>query len=278
MSLTAPPSRHLPPQPAPLTLKARLMRELRHWEEMPGLRLCLLLLPSILLLAVAPLLPLAAGTLWWWAAHSWDWRDRWTSVRSWAKQGGAFVALVLVFAILSTAQVWVLPQLTATLQAFWHAHLGGDLSLSPTDLDGLVARALLLLPLAPALALLYEWIDPRTQVQLQRILTPADLVEPTPAPQTEPPEAAAPPRARKKASATPKAKAATSPRKRTRKREQAQQITIESFLAPEPTQAQATPSSPSHQAAQEPVTPSPSPQASPAPPAANPINWDDVAN
>jgi hypothetical protein len=218
MSLTAPPSRQLPPPPAPLTLKGRLIREYRHWEEMPGPRLCVLLLPSILLLVIAPPLPLAAFALWLWAAHAWDWRDRWTSMRAWAKQGGAVVALVLIFAGLSSAQVWVLPQLTATLQVFWHAHLGGDLSLSPTDLDGLVARAFLLLPLAPALALLYEWIDPRTQVRLQRILTPADLVEPTPAPQTEPAEAAAPP-TRKKAPANRSAKAATPPRKRTRRRE-----------------------------------------------------------
>lgn len=273
MSLTAPPNRHLPQQHAPLTLKGRLLREYRHWEEMPGLRFGVLLLHFSLLLVIAPLLLLAACVLWWWAAHSWDWRDRWTSVRSWAKQGGVFVALVLAFAFLSNAHIWVLPQLTATLQAFWHAHLGGDLSLSPTDLDGLVARAFLLLPLAPALALLYEWIDPRTQVRLQRILTPADLVEPTPAPQTEP---AAPPPARKKASPPPKAKAAMPPRTRTRKREQAQQITIESFLASDP--AQATPPSPSHQATPQPATPSPPPQASPAPPATDPINWDDVAN
>jgi hypothetical protein len=274
MSLTAPPSRQLPQQPAPLTLKARLMREYRHWEEMPGSRLCLLLLPSILLLVIAPLLPLAACALWWWAAHSWDWRDRWTSVRSWAKQGGAVVALVFIFAGLSSAQVWVLPQITATLQVFWHAHLGGDLSFSPTDLDGLRARALLFLPLAPALALLYEWIDPRTQVLLQRILTPADVAEPTPAPQAEPAQETAPPPARKKAAATPKAKAATPPRKRTRKR--AQQTTIESFLAPDP--AQATPSSPSQQATSQPTALSPSSQAQPSPPAAKPINWDDVAN
>src|SRR5215469_8772273 len=188
MSLTAPPDQH-PPQSAPLTLKARLIREYRHWDEMPALRFCLLLLPSMLLLVISPLLPLAAYALWLWAAHSWDWRDRWTSIWAWAKQGGVFVALVLVFASLSSAQVWVLPQLTAMLQAFWHAHLRGDLSLSPLDLDGLLARALLLLPLAPALALLYEWIDPRTQVRLQRILTPADLVAPASAPQSEPPGA-----------------------------------------------------------------------------------------
>lgn len=276
MSLTAPPSRHLPQQPEPLTLKARLARKWRHWEEIPLPRFCLLLLSTALLLAITPLLPLAACALWWWAAHSWDWRDRWTSMRSWAKQGGTFVALVLVFAFLSSAQVWILPQLTAALQAFWSAHLRGDLSLVPTDLDGLLARALLLLPLAPALALLYERIDPRTLVQLQRILTPADLVEPTPPPPAEPVATAAPPpAARQKAQAPPKAKAAT-PRKRTRTRPGAQQTTIESFLAPDP--AQVTPASPSDQAARQPVTPPPKAPDAPAPPAAQPINWDDVAN
>ena len=276
MSLTAPPNRHLPQQRAPLTLKGRLLREYRHWEEMPGLRFGLLLLHFSLLLVIAPLLPLAACVLWWWAAHSWDWRDRWTSVRSWAKQGGVFVALVLAFAFLSNAHVWVLPQLTAALQAFWQAHLRGDLSLSPTDLDGLLARGLLLLPLAPALALLYEQIDPRTLTQLQRILTPADLVEPTPSPPVEPAEAAAPPpAARKKASASRSAKTVP-PRKRTRKRERAQQTTIESFLAEDA--AQATPASPSDQATRQPVTPLPKAQDTPAPPAAQTINWDDVAN
>jgi hypothetical protein len=276
MSLTSPPSRHLPQPPAPLTLKARLAREYRHWEEMPILRFCLLVLSGALLLVIAPLLPLAACFLWWWAAHSWDWRDRWTSIRSWAWQGGALVALIVGFAFLSSAQVWILPQLAATLQQVWSAHLGGDLSLAPTDLDGLLARALLLLPLAPALALLYEQIDPRT-LQLQRILTPTDLVKPTPPPPAEPAEAAAPPpAARQKATAPPKTKSATPPRKRTRKRPGAQQTTIESFLASDPVQA--TPAPPSDQAARQPVTPPPKAQDTPAPPAGQPINWDDVAN
>ncbi len=279
MSLSAPPSQHHslpPPRPAPpLTLKARLRDEYRHWDEMPVLRLCLLLLPTSLLLAISPLLPLVAYALWLWASHSWDWRDRWVSIWAWAKQGSAIVALVLVFTVLSSTQVWVLPQLTAALQAFWHAHLGGDLSLSPTDLDGFVARTLLLLPLAPALALLYERIDPRTRVQLQRVLTPADLAEPAIASPPGTPRAAPPP-PRTKAQAAPasKAKAARPPRKR--KREPTQQITIDSFLAQEPTQA-ASPS-PSRQAAEQPVPPSPAPEAPPQPPNARTINWDDVAN
>lgn len=277
MSLTAPPNQHqslLPPRPAPPTLKARLKDEWRHWEDMPILRLCLLLLPTSLLLVVSPLLPLVAYTLWLWASHSWDWRDRWTSIWAWAKQGGALVALVLAFAVLSSVQVWVLPQLTAALQAFWHAHLGGDLSLSPSDLDGFVARTLLLLPLAPALALLYERIDPRTRVQLQRVLTPADLAEPTTTSLSWTPGAAPPPPRTKAQAAPPSKKVAPPPRQR--KRKPPQQRTIDSFLAQEPTQA--APSPPSRQAAeQQPAPSSPSPEA-PPPPTTKTINWDDVAN
>jgi hypothetical protein len=238
---------------------------------MPILRFCLLVLPTCFLLVVSPLLPFLAYTLWLWAAYSWEWRDRWTSIRAWAKQGGAFVILVLVFAILSSAQVWILPSLAGVLQSVWHAYLGGDLSLSPIDLDGFVARTLLLLPLAPALALLYERIDPRTHVQLQRILTPADLIEPaTPKATEEPP-------AMRSAKPPPKAKAARPPRKRTRKREPAQQVTIDSFLAQKPVQ-QFPSASPSHQeTSQQPVTLTPTSEVE-LPPAVKPINWDDVAN
>lgn len=272
MSLTAPPNHHQPlppPWPAPpLTLKARLKDEYRHWDEMPVLRLCLLLLPTILLLATSPLLPLLACTLWLWASRSWDWRDRWTSIWAWAKQGGAIVALVLVFAVLSSAQVGIFPRLSAALQTFWYAHIGGDLSLSPTDLDGFVARTLLLLPLAPALALLYERIDPRTHVQPQRILTPTDLVEP--ATTISPPgtsEAAASPSPKTRAQTSPTTSKAVPPqRKHQRKREPSQQqTTIDSFLTHEPTQAE--PGSSSRQ-----TTPAPSSEAPP------PINWDDVTN
>ena len=74
------------------------------------------------------------------------------------------------------AQVWILSQLTATLQNAWSGHVPGELSLSPFDgRYSLVARMLLLLPLAAALALYFERVDPRTCVQEQRILTARDL-------------------------------------------------------------------------------------------------------
>jgi hypothetical protein len=239
MSMIAPPNQQQPSLPSPPEVRSTwLAREWRHWVDMPPLTLCLLVLPSIILLVLDPLLPIAAYALWLWASHSWSWRDRWTSIWAWAKQGGAFVALMLLYAALSSINVWIFPQLTANAQAFWHAHLGGDLSLSPSDLDGLVVRTLLLLPLAPALALCYEWLDPRTRVQLQRILTPADLVEPktdeTKASSTVSSKTqATPPSPSASAKAPPKA--ATPQRKRARK--PPQQITIESFLASDRAQA-----------------------------------------
>lgn len=175
-----------PASSLPPTLGFLLKAEWQHLADMEPVRLCLLLLPSMLLLPISPLLPIAAYALWLWAAHSWAWRDRWTSIWAWAKQGGAFVALVLVIVLLSSARVWILPELTAALQAYWRAHLGGNLSLWPSDPDGLFTRTFLLLPLAPVLALLYEWLDPRTCIQPQRILTPTDLVEPKPSPKASP--------------------------------------------------------------------------------------------
>ena len=184
---------------------------------------------------------------------------------------------MLLYAALSSINVWIFPQLTANAQAFWHAHLGGDLTLSPSDLDGLVARTLLLLPLAPALALCYEWLDPRTRVQLQRILTPADLVEPktdeTKASSTisSTTQEATPPSPSASRKVPPTPKAATPQRKHTGK--PPQQITIESFLASDIAQAK-SPSPPRQMAKKQPA--SPEPPAETHPPAAKAIPWDDV--
>lgn len=243
---------------------------------MPLLRFCLLMLPSMLLLYIDPLLPIAAYALQLWASSSFAWRDRWASTWAWTKQGGAFVALLLVIALLSSAHVWIIPDLTAALQAFWHAHLPGDLSLSPIDPYALPARSLLLLPLAPALALVYEWLDPRTRVQHQPILTPADLVEPkteTRASTCTAPTAkeAAPPPPQGSAKSQSAPKAAPPPRKRKSTDSSPQQITIEGYLASD--KAQTRPPSPPHQAAkQRPVPPTET-----HPPVAKSIDWYDVA-
>lgn len=196
MSLSTPPNQYQPPLPqlvSPLTFKARIIREYRHWANLPGLRFVFLVLPICLLVFLSPLLPVVAYALWLWASSSWAWRDRWASIEALARRGGLFVGLVLVYAALSSAQVWIFPDLTATLQAFWRAHLPGELSLMPIFNPSLVARTLLLLPLAPALARYFERIDPRTGTQQRRILTARDL-QPKPDIQQDkvptPPEAA----------------------------------------------------------------------------------------
>lgn len=264
MSMIAPPN-----QPFLPLQRSLLKEEWHHWVDMPPLTFAFLVLPSALLCVVSPLLPIAAYTLQLWASSSFTWRDRWASIWVWAKRGSVFVALVFVISWLSAAHVWILPDLTAALQVFWHAYLPGDLSLSPLDLDAFPARTLLLLPLAPACALLYEWADPRTRVQSQRMLTPADLVEPTPT--AAPPTASPTPAAHAKPAPAPHVQATT--RKRTKK--PPQQMTIEGFLAP--TQAQATSSPTSSEVEQKTRTPGPPPAQTHPPTVPAEIDWDDVA-
>jgi len=284
MSMTAPPNQHQPPplpQPAPpLTLKARIMREARHWADLSWLRFALLALSIGVFVFMTPLLPITAYALWVWAGSSSAWRDRWASIWALARRGGVFVALVFFVAALSSAQVWIFPQLTATLQHAWSAHLPGELSLSPfAGRSSIVARTLLLLPLAPALALYFEHVDPRTRVQQPRILTPRDLAPKKPkatqnvsstaqeAASPKPPARAKPkPKARQTASRQEAVQQSESPP------QPPEQITIEGFLASD--QAQARPAPPSHpptkkqQAAQAEM---------PAPAPSTPIDWSDVA-
>ena len=288
MSLSAPPNQHQPPlpQPAlPLTLKQRLTREYRHWADLPPQRFALLVLPICLLVFVAPPLPFVAYALWLWASSSWAWRDRWASIGALARRGGVFVALVLLFAALSSAQVWILPLLSATLQAFWRAHLPGELSLMPLTEPSVLARTLLLLPLAPALALYFEYIDPRTRVQQQRILTARDLAPKNPRARQD-----ASPSAQKAVPQEPAARAQPKPKaKQDAPREEAaqpkespppppEQITIDSYLASDTDQAQARPAPPSRPPAQKRQEPAPkaeTPASTPAPPPQ--IDWNDVA-
>ncbi len=282
MSLSAPPNQPQPPpppQPAPPpTLKQRLAREHRHWADLPPQRFALLVLPICVLVFLSPLLPVVAYALWLWASSSWAWRDRWASIGALARRGGVFVGLVLVCAALSSAQVWMFPQLTATLQAFWRAHLPGELSLTPLLEPSLAARTLLLLPLAPALALYFERVDPRTHVQQQRILTARDL-EPKPKAKqnaSPSPQKAAPQEPAARAKPKPTAKAA--PREPAKQQSESppppEQITIDSYLASNKDQAPARPAPPSRppakkQKAAQAETPAPAPSKQ--------IDWNDVA-
>lgn len=275
MSLSAPPNRQQsrPLRPAPpRTFKARLAGEYRHWNDMTTLTFVLLLLPSVLLLYVDPLLPIAAYALWLWVSSSWAWRDRWASIWALARRGGMFVGLVLICAALSSAQVWIFPDVTAALRAFWRAYLPGDLSLSPLDGPSLVARTLLLLPLAPLLACYYERVDPRTRVQPQRILTARDIEPKKPTVKQD--AASQEPTARAK----PKSTAKAAPREPAKQHSESPpppaQITIEGYLASDkdPVPARPAPSPRQKQKAAQAETPAPTPD-----PFKKHIDWNDVA-
>lgn len=89
---------------------------------------------------------------------------------------------------LAVLMAWFFPGAPALLQHAWSAYLPGVLDLCPLDDRDLLARSFLLLPLAPALSLYYEWVDPRTEPEPRRVLTPTDLVPPpvqTPAQDTQ---------------------------------------------------------------------------------------------
>ena len=278
MSLSAPPNQHqppTPPQPAPSpTLKQRLARESRHWADLPPQRFAGLVLPICVLVFLCPPLPVVAYALWLWASSSWAWRDRWSSIWALARRGGACVALVFLVAALSSAQVWIFPDVTAALQAIWRAHLPGELSLTPLLEPSLAARTLLLLPLAPALALYFERVDPRTRVKPQRILTPRDL-EPK-KPRAKPATAPQEPAARVKPEPTAQAAAAQQPKKPSESPPPPpEQITIDSYLASGKDQAPAKPTPPTRQPANKKQKAA---KAAPPPPApTKQIDWNDVA-
>lgn len=274
MSMTAPPNHQPPPplpQPAPLTLKQRLAREAWHWADLPPLRFAGLLLPIGVFVFIAPPLPVVAYALWLWASSSGAWRERWASIWALARRGGVFVSVVLLFAVLSSAHVWFVPDLAAALQAFWRAHLPGELSLMPLFEPSLLARTLLLLPLAPLLAVSYERIDPRTRVEEQRVLTARDMQP------KQPKQDAAPQEPKARAKPKPKPKQDAAPREKAEQQHSespaapAEQITIEGFLASDTDQAQARPASPTRPPAkkQQAETPAPAPSTQ--------IDWSDVA-
>lgn len=270
-----------PHTPSPHT-QSWLKAEWDHWVDLPLFSFCLFFLLSIILFPINPLLPLASYAIQLWAGSSWTWRDRWASVWVWAKQGAAFVGLVAAIMWLASAHVWFIAELVAALQTFWRMHLPGEFSLSPLEADALLARSLLLLPLAPALALLYEWMAPRTRMHLQRVLTAADFVpppRPTPVPPPAPANAAAPApqtstHVRRPASRLPKKEKPakpTSTRQHADNAPRAKQMTIESML---PTEHIQTPSAKPAQTTAPRTTPNP--QGTNENETAH-INWDDVA-
>ncbi len=260
-----------------------LTNEWDHLDQMSLPTMSLLVLPSLLLFVLDPLLPVVAYILQRWAGSSWTWRDRWASVWAWAKQGTWLVALLVILAWLAAAHILFFPALVTPLHTAWlTAHLPGDLSLSPFDASALVARTLLLLPLAPALSLYYERIDPRTSMHPQRVLTPADLAALTQPLPVSPPasthaatqeQATTPPKAKRRKTSSPKkqTQATATP---------TEQMTVDSVLVP--TQAQKPPPSAAPQGTKDHAsTKDPTPGTNTThttnqkPP--DDIDWDDVA-
>lgn len=295
-----------PPPKSKSRLHAILTQEWAHWLDIPISTLCWLLLLSVIALIMNPLLPPVAYLLQLWAGSSWAWRDRWASVRMWARQGGWCVGWLCILALLAQAHLWFFPTLIALAQNAWRTYLPGELALSPTGTT-LLARIILFFPLAPTLTLLYERIHPRTQVDLQRVLIPSDLAKPaapsaasgqeqaqtsqqTTAPSSPTNTTATSPTvpATKKRSRTTQAKSYTTPAS------DAEQMTIDSYLAQE--QAQTTSTKPKRERttrssgtaarkkkqqdgeqATSALTPISQGETSPAQQQPETINWDDVA-
>lgn len=273
-----------------MTPRARFWStEKAYWETLPLPRFLGMSVLVLVCLCVNPLLPFVAYALQLWAS-AWNWRDHWASVRATATPGLVFVCCLIVLALLDHIHFWIVPSLVSSVQHVWQAHLPGDLSLSPLDLHALFARVVLLLPLAPGLALLYEYIAPRTQIQPRRILLQRDLV-PASLPPTAPAPAPGPtpePKPESVAATPPPAQPAPSPAKKSaptqkqpplhRKKPQpgaqpatgtVEQMTIDGFLAPDAPASQKPVETKTAQKPSQHPTPAPKPPD-------EPIDWDDV--
>ena len=274
---------HQPRTPGPPSSPAKkswLTPEWDHLDTMPLSTMSLLFVPTLLLGLLNPLLPLMAYAMQRWAGSSWTWQDRWASVRTWAKQGAWIIAILLFIAWLAAVHFLFFPALVVGLQNAWlTAHLPDTLSLSLTPLNryALVTRILLSLPLAPALSLYYERIDPRTQMHPQRVLTPADLAALTQPPPVSAPAsthtAASPPKAkRRKTSSTKKHPQATAT--------PMEQMTVDSVLVPDqahkPTPS-ASPQGTSVRASTKHTTPGTLTTHTTDQKPLDDIDWDDVA-
>ena len=235
---------HQPRTPGPPSSPAKkswLPTEWDHLDTLSPSTMGLLFVPTVLLGLLNPLLPIAAYAMQRWAGSSWTWRDRWASIQAWAKQGTVLVAILVLLAWLAAVHFLFFPALVAGVQNAWYtAHLPGILSLSPLDGHALGARSLLSLPLAPALSLYYERIDPRTQLHPQRVLTPADLAALT-HPQPVAPPASTHTTTQDQATPPPKAKRRKTSSTKTKKQPpttttSTEQMTVESVLVPDQAQ------------------------------------------
>ena len=132
----------------------------------------LILLGAIVFYLIGPMPALAYGIQYWASRSSWDWKDRWASVR------GSAVFFGLLFLLLCAFVIVPFPLFRETLHTFWgHIRLLGAFSLWPLVPATLSARWLLSLPLAPALALLIEDLHPETHSSLKRVLLPSEKAQ-----------------------------------------------------------------------------------------------------
>jgi len=260
--------------PKPSRLQRYLAHEQRRLEKMSWQTLGLLLAVTLTLILFNPLLPPLAYILQLWAAN-WAWRDRWASLLVLTKQGLIFVGALYLLATLDLAHLWIIPNLIAPLQIFWSTHLPGELSLVPIFREDLLARCLLLLPLAPAVTTLYEYINPQANQRLHRVLQASDLADATTPTAAPPPaEAAASTLEQKEKTTSPASAPLNQPTLPVRKKQEKpgqrstpplhrkmsppEQMTIDSFISVEPAQ----PAPPLQQT--QPATPPPNNPTKPA--------------
>lgn len=160
-------------------IKRAVSLEWQRIKVMSTPRFISLLMLWLLTLLLCPPLPFLAYGIQWWVSP-WTWQERWESLRAPVRDGCLVAGLILGITALDLAHVWIIPDLVAIVQNFWRTHLPGSLSLSPVESATLLARSLLLLPLAPALSLLYERIEPRADphsVDIHRVLTSREVAK-----------------------------------------------------------------------------------------------------
>ena len=128
----------------------------------------------VVIYLTGPLLLVAYGIQRWATASTWDWRDRWASIRVWSVVGSlCFALLVMLFLPPFRVQAYAIASL------WQHVPLLGPFSLWPPGIDTMVARWLLALPLAPITALLMEHASPRSwSLPYRRVVLPGEIPQP----------------------------------------------------------------------------------------------------
>lgn len=218
--------RQLPPETEKGATTQRLPSDtVFDWRGLVAAPLVLLVFACIVV--TGPLL-IIAYLLQRWAASTWDWRDRWGSLR-------ALSNFALIWYLVAGLLAFFFPHgfaaLADLLASTWKAwRLPGQTTFLPIEWSTLCFRSLIALPLAPTFALLFERLQPKTISFLLRVPLPEESKTPSPAAISAPHEADPAPSDTKTAKkrAIPRKKSSTTttthagqgeskPRKRTRK-------------------------------------------------------------